>query len=253
MLSQFLITQVFAFLLIFCRTGSAMMLLPGFGELYVPIRVRLLMALFVSLVLTPVIQHMPPVPNTTFALVSLLIAEIMIGLFMGGLSRLLIETVQIASMIIAYQASLASALTQDITQVQGQGTSLGNFLSITALLLIFASNLHHVMLKGLADSYTLFAPGQFPHVEDFTHHVVDTVNSAFAMAVKMASPHIVVGILLYLGAGILSRLMPNIQIFFILQAPQLLLSFFVLLVSLSAIMLWYLDYFRTTLASFLAP
>lgn len=254
MLSQLLVSEVFAFLLVFCRLGSALMLLPGFGEIYIPVRVRLMMALAFSLILSPVIT-MPPVPSTTFGLVGLIGAEILIGLFLGGLSRMLIATVHMAGMIISYQASLVSALVPDLAQAQGQaqGTVLGNLLSVTAVVLIFATDLHHVMLKGLADSYSLFLPGQFPMVQDFANHAAQTLSGTFRMAMQMAAPHIVAGILLYLGAGIIARLMPGIQIFFIILPAQLLLSFFILMVAASAILMWYMDYFRDTLGAFIAP
>ena len=56
-----------------------------------------------------------------------------------------------------------------------------------------------------------------------------------------------------LGAGILSRLMPNFQIFFIMIAPQLLVSFCILMATISGMMLWYMDTFHETLNSFLKP
>jgi len=252
MLSHFLTSQLFAFLLVFCRLGSAIMLLPGFGEAYVAMRIRLFLALMFSVVVAPTI-HLPPVPANTFTLIQLLSAEILIGLFIGGVSRMLIATVHIAGTIIAYESSLSSALTQNITSFQGQDSSLGNLLSMTAVVLMFVTDLHHVMLKGLVDSYTLFLPGQMPLMGDIAQHATQTVSGIFQMAMQMAAPNIAVGLMLYLGAGILARLMPNMQIFFILMAPQLLISFFILMVSFSAIMLWYLDYFRTTLTGFLAP
>jgi flagellar biosynthetic protein FliR len=254
MLSQFLVSELFAFLLIFCRLGSAIMLLPGFGEIYVAVRVRLMLAIFFSLTLTPALASaLPAAPATTFGVFTLLLGEIMTGLFLGMLARLLIAAIHIGGMIIAYQSSLASALLPDISQVQGQGTSLGNLLGIVAVVLIFATDLHHMMLKTLADSYTLFLPGQFPLVEDFANHATQTVSGAFRMAMQISAPHLVIGVILYLGAGIISRLMPNIQIFFILMPPQILLSFFILMIAFSSIMMWYLNYFRDALSGFLAP
>lgn len=254
MLSQLLISEIFAFLLVFCRLGSAIMLLPGFGEIYIPMRARLMMALAFSLILSPVIT-MPAVPTTVFGLIGLISAEILIGLFMGGLSRMLIAAVHMGGMIISYQSSLVSALVPDMAQAQGQsqGTVLGNLLSVTAVVLIFTTDLHHVMLKGLADSYSLFLPGQFPLVQDFADHATQTINSSFRMAMQMAAPHLVAGTLLYLAAGIIARLMPNIQIFFIMLPAQLMLSFFILMVAASAILMWYMDYFKDTLGGFLAP
>lgn len=253
MLENILITNLFAFFLIFCRMGSAIMILPGFGEAYVPARVRLMLAAMFSLLLAPVIPNLPVIPKDIFHLFNLLLAEILIGLFLGGLSRMLISAIHMAGMIIAYQSSLASAITQDLTISQAQGTALGNLLGVSALVMLFATDLHHLILRGLADSYSLFAAGQFPQVEDFAKHAVYVLNASFQMAMKLAAPHIVIGLMIYLGAGIISRLMPNIQIFFLLMAPQLLISFFILMMCASAIMLWYMDFIKDSLAVFLAP
>lgn len=253
MLSKILITELFAFLLVFCRVSSAIMVLPGFGESYVPTRVRLLLAAMFSILLAPTIKYLPDVPSDIMPLFTLLLAEVMIGIFLGGLSRMLIAAVHMSGMIISYQSSLASAVTQDLTISQAQGTSLGNLLGVSALVLLFTTDLHHLILRGLADSYSLFPSGQFPIIEDFANHATHTINASFQMAMKMAAPHLVIGLLLYLGAGIIARLMPNIQIFFLLMAPQLLISFFILMVTFSSIMLWYMDYFKDSLATFLAP
>lgn len=253
MLSQFLTSEIFAFLLIFCRLGSALMLLPGFGEVYIAPRIRLLLALMFSLALLPVINNLPPLPDTVSGLFGIMIAEIAVGLFFGAITRMLIATVHMAGMIISYQSSLISALVPDIAQGQSQVTSLGNFLSMTSVVLLFTTDLHHLMLKSLADSYTLFIPGQFPLIEDFSTHAIETMNGAFRMAIQMAAPYIVVGLILFLAMGIIARLMPNIQIFFIMIAPQLLLSFFIIMVTFSTVLMWYMDYFKDSLIGFLAP
>jgi flagellar biosynthetic protein FliR len=253
MLAQFLISELFAFLLVFCRLGSAMMLLPGFGEIYIPVRVRLLLALTMSALLSSVLPNMPEAPDSVFLLAKLLGAEILIGIFMGVICRILVSAIHMAGMIIAYQSSLASALTQDVTQTQGQGTSLGNLLGFTALLLLFTTDMHHLMLRGVQDSYTLFLPGQFPSLGGMAQHASQSLSTAFSMAMQLSAPHLVIGLIMYLAAGIIARLMPNIQIFFIMLPPQLLVSFFILMVSISAILLWYMEYFQRALVAFLSP
>ena len=253
MLQSFLTSELFAFLLVFCRIGSAIMVLPGFGESFVSPRVRLLLALMFSLVLAPAIAHMPAPPTTVFGLLTLILAEIVVGLFIGGLSRILMSAIHLAGMIIALQSSLANALAQDMTQIQGQASSLGNWLGMTTLVLIFVTDMHHYMLKGLADSYTLFLPGYFPAVEDFSNHATQSLNQAFLMALQLSAPHIVVSVIVYLGAGVLSRLVPNIQVFFLMMAPQIWISFLILMVTFSSMMLWYMEYFKESLSKFVAP
>ena len=124
---------------------------------------------------------------------------------------------------------------------------------MSTLVILFATDLHHLILSGLADSYSLFKAGQFPQVEDFANHAVQTMNSSFHIAMQIAAPHLVIGLMIYLGAGIISRVMPNIQVFFLVMAPQLLISFFILMISFGAMMLWYMDYIKESLEKFLIP
>ncbi|MDH5189363.1 MAG: flagellar biosynthetic protein FliR, partial [Rhodospirillaceae bacterium] len=84
MLEQLLNLNLFAFLLIFSRIGSAIMLLPGIGQQFVSPNIRLTFALLVSFVMTPVLMDsLPIIPPTVAETSLLLIGEILIGIFLG--------------------------------------------------------------------------------------------------------------------------------------------------------------------------
>lgn len=90
MLNDLLTTGAFAFGLVFARMGSTVMLLPGFAESYVSPRIRLMFALALSLVVTPVVSiHLPPMPPSMVGAAVLVGGEVIIGVFMGGLVRML--------------------------------------------------------------------------------------------------------------------------------------------------------------------
>lgn len=253
MLEAFLVGQLFAFLIVFCRIGGAAMLLPGIGEAYVSPRIRLLFALGVSLIVTPLVEKsLPGIPATPFGLGVLMLAEIGTGVFFGLISRIIISTMHMAGMVIAFQSSLSTATLFDATQ-SSQGSAIGNFLSMTAVVLIFALDLHHLMLRGLVDTYSLFIPGAALPLGDMAKLATNVMGSAFEVAIKLSAPHIVVGLMIYLAAGILSRLMPALQVFFLLMAPQILISFFILMAMVSTMLVWYMAYFEESLQSFLAP
>ena len=94
-LNDFLVSEIFTFLLIFCRVGTAITILPGFGETFISPRFRLLLAAMFSVVLTPVIQDFPAPPATVFALVALMSAEILTGIFIGTIGRLLLTAISV--------------------------------------------------------------------------------------------------------------------------------------------------------------
>lgn len=250
-LEQFLVGEVFTFLLIFCRVGSGVMLLPGFGEAYVSPRIRLLFAMMMSLVLTPVVGHqMPEVPGSPLTMGVMVIAEILIGIFLGFLARLLVSTLHVAGTIISMQSSLAMASMFDMTMAT-QSTVLGNLLTMTALIVFFGMDLHHVMLDGLADSYVIFTPGTFPLVEDMSDHLFQTMGRVFTVAIQLSAPHIVFSLLFYLGAGVLTRLMPSMQVFFVFMPAQIVMGFFLMMAMLSSIIIYYSQFVQDMLSAFM--
>lgn len=251
MLEQFLVAQVFGFILIFARIGSGLMVMPGFGETYISRRIRLMLALAISLLLTPLLgKTMPALPASPIALVILVVAEVLVGLFIGGICRILISATHVAGTIFSFQSGLSSAVIYDVSQ-SSQGSAMGNFFGLVTVLLLFATGMHSFMLRGITESYTVFAPGQFPPVADFAEAAIRIASDTFMVAIEISTPVIVVGTLLFLGAGILSRLMPTLQVFFLMTPPQIFINFSVLIAVFSAMMLWYMDFFREKLMLFL--
>ncbi len=251
MLIQFASDTMYHFLLIFVRLGTALMFLPGIGEIYVTPRFRLVAALILSAATLPIIAPLLPAnPGSALALGIVLVAEATTGIFIGMIGRMLQSTLHIAGMIVAFQSSLASALLFDATQ-GSQGSVIGNFITLVGITLLFTTDLHHVMLAGIIESYGLFAPGKFLQAGDMAEFSARTLSDGFLVAFKMASPLVVVGLCLYLIAGIASRLMPAMQVFFVIVPAQILVSFFILLLTLSSAMMWYLDFFENTMRTFL--
>ena len=209
MLAQLLPGEIFAILLIFVRIGAAMMLLPGIGEPYVATRVRLLLALTLALLVTPVLADaVPPQPESAWLLGLLVFGEVIIGVFIGTVARLFISALTTAGMIIAYSSSLANAMVNDPSAAQ-QGSIAGTFLTIVALLVIFALNLHHLMLRALVESYVLFVPGEALPLGDFSDMIARVTAKTFVLSFQIASPFVAVALIFYLGMGLLARLMPS--------------------------------------------
>ncbi len=245
MLADFVTANVFGVLMIFARVGAAIMLLPGFGEGLVYPRARLGLALLISVALAPVIvPNLPAIPATGLAAVFAIGREVVIGLMLGSLVRILASALQTTGQIIAIQTGLASASLFDPTQGE-QGAVIGRFLTMAGVVAIFASDLHLAMLRALADSYVVLAPGTIPPIGIVSETAVDWIADAFMLATKLAAPLLVGGLGFFLGLGLLSRLMPQIQIFFVIMPLQIGLGLWLFLLAFSATIFWYLDFFAT--------
>lgn len=249
-----LLPQVaFAFMLIFARVGAILMLMPALGERSIPVRIRLGFALALSLTLYPMLSaRFGLIPPNLAGAAALFGGELIVGFAIGFAMRLVLAALQIAGSAIAMQLSLSFA--ESVDPAQGQHSVLiANFLTVTAITLIFVTNLDHVAIAGVVDSYTLFAPGVMPPVGDFSMMAVRTVAEAFRVGVQIASPFIVFGLIFQLGLGILSRLMPQIQIFFIAMPATIWLGFLVMLLLIATILTWYLGHAEAVFNRFLAP
>lgn len=249
MLSQLSIEYVYQFLLVFCRVGAAIMLLPALSESYISARSRLIIALIFSLLLVSIAGALlPPLPKAVLSLTILVGKEIIVGIFIGSVAKLLMSAMHTAGMVIAYQSGLASASLFDPSQ-GGQSSVFGIFLMFLSTLIIFATNLHHLFLQGIIDSYQLFSPATILPSQGFMHVMTETISRAFLVGFKIASPHIVVGLVVYLGAGVMGRLMPQMQVFFILLPIQITIGFFILMITLATAMIWFTDYYMEIIGS----
>lgn len=242
----------FLFMLMFARLGTMLMLMPALGERTMPMRVRLSMALTITLVLYPAVSTAyPPLPAGFGGMIWAFAGEFAIGFGIGLIARMISTSLQTAGTTIAFQMGLGFALSVDPSQGQ-QGALIGNFLSILGIALIFATDLHHMVLAALYDSYTLFRPGEAWPVGDFTEAALLTVSQTFVIGIQIAAPFIVFGLIFYLGLGILSRLMPQLQIFFIAMPANILVGFILFMFLIGAVMAWYLDHVESLLGRFLA-
>jgi flagellar biosynthetic protein FliR len=250
-LESLLSGSIFQYMMIFARLGSAVSLLPGFGEAYVPVRVRLVFALLFSLVLMPMlVDRVPVLPAGLDRFVIALVSEIGIGLFFGTLCRIILMAVLSAGDIIALQTGIANALSTDISSAQQAAVS-GNFLMAVTLVLIFSTGLDHTILRALVGTYAVLPPGRLPPLGDIANFGARIVADSFTLALQMSAPFLVYGLVFTSAMGVLARLMPTLQVFFVTMPMQLLMGLGLLALTLSSMMLWFLESFQRQLAPFL--
>ena len=249
---SFLPSYAAAFMLVFARIGTMVMLLPGLGEMSVPPRVRLAVALVLTALLLSLHRHAYQIELRAFGpQVVALGQELLVGAVLGMIARLTISALQVAGSVVAQQLGLGFVTAIDPSQGQ-QGLIVGNFLTILGITLIFATDLHHLVIGALNDSYALFKPGEIPILGDVAATLTRTVTSAFRIGVQLAAPFLIFGLLFNLGLGVLSRLMPQMQVFFVGMPLSILVGFLILVLVVGAMMMTFLGYVEGVLHE-LAP
>jgi flagellar biosynthetic protein FliR len=229
-----------------------LMLLPGIGTMGVPSRVRLVLALAIAFALTPQVQGAYPAvgPTNITQLTILIVQEVTCGLLVGAMAAIIMSALQVAGFLIASQIGLAYAQTIDPTQ-NTQGAVVGNFMTMLGVLAIFATNMHHLAIGAIAGSYRMLPPGGALPTSDMAELVIRLVSGSFALGFQLAAPFLVFGFAVYAGLGVLARLMPQLQIFFVAVPINILAGFVILLGLLGSIITVFLNYYSTSMAIFL--
>lgn len=223
------------FVLVFARVGTLVMLMPGIGERFIFSRARLSLAFFIALMIVPMARTIISPPGDMPALVGLLISELLIGLTIGLSVRLVMACLQSAGAIVAQTMGLGFAMTVDPTGGM-QNPSIGNFLTMLGITLILVTDLHHVAIAAIHESYRLLPPGGFPDVGDMMTLAIRAATQGFALAVQISAPFIVFGLLFNLGLGVLARMMPQLQVFFLAVPASILGGMLVLLAVVGVMM-----------------
>ena len=245
--------DVFLVFAVFCRVGAMFMTAPAFGDFSLSPRLRLAAALAVSAALAPVAASAyPDVARSgdLAAMSAVIFGELLVGGFLGLAARALVAALNVAGQIIAFQMGLSLAQVFDPTQ-ELQGAIVGGFLAILGTTMIFATDLHHMLLAALGDSYVLFVPGAALQFGDMAALMTDTLSAAFSLGLRLAAPFVLFGLVFYVGAGVFNRLMPQAQVFFMLMPANIALGLMLLMLTTGLFMTLFLERFEAFLASFL--
>ncbi len=232
-----------AFMLTFARVGAMVMLLPGLGETNIPVRVKLSIALLLTLIILPLHRadyHIDM--NSMASLLVLMVYEILIGIVLGATARVTLAALQVAGAVIAQQLGLGFVTTIDPTQGQ-QGVLIGNFLTLLGVTMLFATDSHYLVIAALNDSYSIFSPGEVVPSGDVAELATRAFTAAFKIGMQLAAPFLVFGLVFNIGLGVLARLMPQMQVYFVGVPLSILAGFLIFAVVIAAMMGTFLDYF----------
>lgn len=242
--------QVYAAGLVFARIGALIMLIPGMGEAAIPPRIRLSFALLMSMVLAPLVATNVVVPSTVGVMSGEVIRELLIGLMIGSILRFFLSSMTMAGEIVAIQTTLGFAQTTNPSMTQPSST-IATFLNLLGVVLIMTTDLHHLFLGAMANSFNLFplAVSKLP-LNDSVALAVQTVGGSFALGVQLAAPVIVFSIVFNIASGLVGRLMPQFQIFFVASPLAVIFGLSIFAMSLGMIGMIWTDRYRDLLVLF---
>jgi len=209
-------TIVFAAFLAFCRIGSCFMLMPGFSSIRMAIHVRLFLAITITWAL---LAHLwddiiPNVDRSMDALLVLIASEMLIGGTIGLVTRLYMLALQFAGSVIAMSSGWGGMASSAIDEMEPQA-AVTVLITFCALLVLFATDFHHEIIRALIGSYTVIPMSVLFSPQAALIDVTDTLSQAFYLTLRLASPFIAYAILVNLAIGFVNKLTPQIPVYFI--------------------------------------
>ena len=251
MLSEVLPAEAFGFLLVTIRLAAIVMIMPVLGDMSVPRRVRVVFAFVLSLIVYSNIRSLvPPMPDSVIGLVVLMIRELLVGVIMGLATRILMSATHTAGTIISFQTGLGAAQSFD-PSMGSQNALVAAVMTYIAVTMIVVTDLHHLMIMGMANSYYKFPIGEALEFADFATLITDMVSASFLLGFHLAAPFIVYAMIFNLGLGLVSRMVQGFQVFFIGMPMNIYMGFALFMILIGSMMQLFLEQFRDLLLGFL--
>jgi flagellar biosynthetic protein FliR len=220
--SDALSTSAFAFVLVLCRCAAAVMLMPALGESDPPATVRAGLAMALAVLLTPVVTPaLPAMPPNVLDLAGLVAGELLAGGVLGWLARLISLALAAGGQIMSLATGHSSVLQPD-PMLGAQSSAVGRLFSLAAPVVILSTGLYALPLAALARSYQVFPAGGLLPAGDLAETAVKAVAESFGLSLRLAAPFLTISLLWQCGLGLLSRLVPHIQVYFAAMPAQLL-------------------------------
>ncbi len=251
MLGNVLPAEAFAFVLISMRVAAILLVIPVLGDRSIPRRIRAGFGLLLTLIIYPTVQGtIPPMPSSVLELFLLGAREIMLGMMIGISVRLLVSATHVAGTVIAFQTGLAAA--QSFDPAQGtQSVIVAAFMNLVAVTLILVTDLHHLMIMAIVHSYTKFPIGEAIAFADFATAATRFVSGSFLLGFQMATPFIVYAMVFNVSLGLIARMIPGFQVFFVGLPVNLAMGFLLMALLLGSIMALFLERFENLMLGML--
>ncbi len=223
------------FILIFFRVASIFWFLPIFSLRSVPMPYKVGFSLCVTIALLDVVViNTVQIYADPYLMVIQVLKEIFIGLTISYFVRTLFTVVYVAGEVAAIQTGFSFARVIDPFNMS-QSSVLEQFMNLLAIMVFFAMDAHHVLLKGILSSFKDLPVGTLVLNKALFSQVIELTGKIFSVGFKIGAPVIVTLFIIEIALGLLSRLIPQINVFIEGMPIKILVTMMVLGFSLGAI------------------
>lgn len=209
--------QLIVFTLVFLRISALLVMIPIIGERAVPVRVKGGLAILVSMLVSSSVSvdmSTLPAEGEIFALAIVMLGEIMIGVAIGFITKILFAGIQFAGEMIGTQIGFSIVNVIDpVTSTQV--SVIAEFQHLIALLIYLSIDAHHTLISAIVDSYRVVSPFSYSFSGSLMNHMLLLSKELFVMAVKISAPIMAVLLFTNVALGVVARTVPQINVFIV--------------------------------------
>ncbi|EHH68937.1 flagellar biosynthetic protein FliR [Gluconobacter morbifer] len=219
-----LTTWTLAFVLVMSRTSALVMVMPGLGEQSLPMMVRAGITLTLTALLLPLVAPLSDAGAlgrlSPAGLLVMIAVELFAGVLIGWMAKLITLALPIAGQMIAMFIGISSVLQPDPDL--GSGSSApARFMNLLAPLVLLMTGAYVFPIHAVLGSYSLIPPGgglmmhpvAWPMLGDATHGVIQLTERSFTLGLELSAPFLILSLVWQLMLGIMTRLLPTLQIY----------------------------------------
>lgn len=240
---DFLLNDLHHYFYVFARVLGLFLGMPFLSQAEIPFRFRAVACAVITFAFQPLVpsdyfpENMPPVQAfVRFAV------EFLLGLFLGFIARFALAAVEFAGNIISFASGLSIAVMYNPSQ-SSQGSLIAVFLSMAAVTIFLVVDGHHYLLENLLKTYTIFSNHWFSWdsklLPDLLEGMLNLTDGFFRAGLSMSIPFLLVNSVLQIGLGIIGKLVPHVQVFFMSMSLQVIIGLMILMICLGSILLNY--------------
>ncbi len=239
------------FLICLIRVVAVVGGMPVMGGRQAPMKMVAGLSFLLTLLIFPVVrEHLPRVSLEPLGLMVLIGKETLFGVILGFLARLILTAIQFGGTVIGYQMGFAQANILD-PQSHQQVPLMGQFLNVVGILVFLAIDGHHIFLKALVRSYEVIPPGQLDFSGGTMPYVMELTGDMFVLGLSIVAPVMVVLVLSMFALGIMSRLMPQLNVLILSFPVKIAIGLFLIGIGMNLIVAILGDEFNSLTQRFL--
>ncbi len=225
-----------AFFLILIRVSVILLMFPFFSSRIIPVLVKAGLVLIITIALFSVIDNKElQFPDTLCGIAQMITAELIIGMILGLLVRLIFEGIRMMGQLVGFQTGFAITNILD-PQSGTQVSILSNMAYLVAMVIFLILNGHHILLNAVRESFEIINVGSLSLDRRIFQEIINASGDMFVIAIKIGAPAIAALLFTKVVFGLITKLIPQMNIMIVAFPIQIVIGLIFFGVSLNVIL-----------------